>query len=72
MNFRPLHNRVAVKRVAEGESSKQGGIIPDISKGRSEAAKEADVIISKATFDNANSAASSFLRKEIQKIFNAE
>lgn len=72
MNFRPLHNRVAVKRVSQGESSEQGVIISDTAKGRSEAAKEADTIISAATFDNANSAASSFLRKEIQKIFNAE
>ncbi len=32
MNFRPLHDRVAVKRVAEEEKTKGGIIIPDTAK----------------------------------------
>jgi chaperonin GroES len=32
MKFRPLHDRVAVKRVAEEEKSKGGIIIPDTAK----------------------------------------
>jgi chaperonin GroES len=32
MKFRPLHDRVAVKRVAEEEKTKGGIIIPDTAK----------------------------------------
>ena len=32
MNFRPLHDRVVVKRVAEEEKTKGGIIIPDTAK----------------------------------------
>ena len=32
MNFRPLHDRVAVKRVKEEEKTKGGIIIPDTAK----------------------------------------
>jgi chaperonin GroES len=32
MTFRPLHDRVAVKRVAEEEKTKGGIIIPDTAK----------------------------------------
>jgi chaperonin GroES len=41
MNFRPLHDRVAVKRVAEEAKTKGGIIIPDTAK---EKPQEGDVI----------------------------
>ena len=41
MAFRPLHDRVLVRRVAEGETTKGGIIIPDTAK---EKTQEGEVI----------------------------
>ena len=41
MAFRPLHDRVLVRRVAEGETTKGGIIIPDTAK---EKPQEGEVI----------------------------
>ena len=41
MTFRPLHDRVAVKRVAEEEKTKGGIIIPDTAK---EKPKEGQIV----------------------------
>ena len=37
MAFRPLHDRVLVRRVAEGETTKGGIIIPDTAKEKPQA-----------------------------------